>query len=1150
MSEPEQKPSLEENPGFFRKMIRWAINNGPAMNTFLVAAMLIGTFSMIVMRREVFPNFALEIVLISVPFPGATPTEVEQGICQKIESAVNGVEGVKKVTSVAVENFGYVVLELQASADVQRVIADLKTAVDAEAPNFPPTAEEHNIRQIVFRAPAISVGILGPPIDTDDPEEILRQKLELRDLAEEVRSDILELRAVTPSTPARAALAWTFQPKGAAISSAEIQAEQPYEIAVEIDEYTLQHYTLTLQGVAQMIRDHNVQAPGGTMETASQEVILRGDNRREDGQGISELPAITDSNGDIVEIGDLGEVIDGFAETTSINIVNGRPGLVIGISKTSDEDLFTVVETVQQYVAEKKVPAGYSIRTWNDISADVRDRLDLLTRNGLQGLLLVFICLTLFLELRLAFWVAMGIPVCILGAGAILLITGNSLNMLTMFAFLMALGIVVDDAIVIGENIYHKREQGLPYVKAAIEGTYEVLPSVTASVTTTIIAFLPLMFVTGVMGKFIAVMPVAVIAMLAISLVESILVLPCHLSHHENLFLSIMTRLFYVFKPLVAVITFMNRTATAMLQWFISTIYQPTLYWSLHNKPVVISSVVALFMVAIGLVMAGVAPLAFFPKIDGREINATVAFPNGTSTEFSREATDLLKQAILEIDEEIQLETGRTVIDTLYERIGEIGDALQGPTGVTSGSHVGTIQVTLVPPEERDYTTRQLIDRWRERIPKIAGAEVLRFGSPSMGPGGTAVEFKVLATEDSTQFLEEATEELKELLATKKGVKDIEDDSRAGKVELVMRLNQLGQALGLNENDLGSTIRSIYFGTEVMRLQRGRHEVKLMVRYPRDERMDREAFENIMIRDSQGLERPLKDVAEIDFRYAPSEVNRLNQRRSITISADVDAEEANAREIIVELQAGPVDEVLNRYKERYGANLSVDWEGEQAQTEESIISMFQGFGVALLAMFILLTLEFRSYIQPLIILSIIPFGWLGAILGHAIMQLDLTLFSFFGLIALTGVIVNDSIVLIDFINRAIRNGTPLFDALMQSGTRRFRPIMLTSMTTIAGVFPMLLETSLQAQVLIPMACSLIFGLATGTFLILVLVPIFYHVYASILLRLGFSLIPGKGETKLQRSADILFYGGLILLIVKLFVLVGAMSIYGNYYPTS
>jgi multidrug efflux pump subunit AcrB len=937
--------------------------------------------------------------------------------------------------------------------------------------------------------------VIGPPVDESNK---LEQQKQLRLLAEEIRSELLDLRPVPPQSPLRRIFAKLFQPKGSAVSGADISAERPYEISVEVAEDALRQFGLSLRGFAQTIRQHNIEVPGGKMETASQELLLRGNNKREMGDEIAEIPILTRPNGDVITIDDIANVIDGFAETDSSILVNGRPGLVLQVSKTNDEDLFTIVETVRNYVAEKKVPDGYKLDTWGDISVDVRDRMELLTRNGLQGLMLVFLVLALFLDLRLAFWVAMGIPVSILGAGFVLLATGQTLNMLTMFAFLMALGIVVDDAIVIGENIYAKREEGMSYVKAAVEGTIEVLPSVCASVLTTVIAFMPLLFVTGVMGKFIAVMPVAVIAMLIISLVESTFILPCHLAHHDNLFLKIVSLIFYVFKPFVAVFAYLNKKATAWLTWQVESVYRPALEWSLNHKSITLSIATAAFMMAIGLVLSGIAPLAFFPKIDGREISATIAFPNGTASNFASDATRQLRTAFEEIDAEIQQELGHSVVKNVYELVGQIGNALGGPTGVTNGGHVGSVEVQLIQPDQRPgYTTQDLIKMWRERVPKIAGTEVLKFGSRSMGPGGTAVELKLLATDNSTQYLDAAAQDVKQYLASKKGVTDIEDDSRLGKQELVLRLNEQGRALGLDESSLAETIRAVYFGEEVMRLQRGRHEVKLMVRYPKDSRTNMESFENIRIRDNSGTEWPLKEVAEIEYKHSPSEINRLNQRRSITITADVDEKQANAVLINQEMQNEALPKIINDYKKQYGATLAVNWEGEQAQTMESIVSMFVGFGIALLCMFIVLTLEFKSYIQPVIIMAIIPFGWLGAVLGHALLRLNLTLFSFFGLIALTGVIVNDSIVLVDFINRRVREGMPLRDALVAAGVRRFRPIMLTSLTTIAGLFPMLLERSLQAQVLIPMAASLIFGLATGTILILFLVPIFYQIYGNV-----------------------------------------------------
>ena len=1112
-----------------KSVIRWAIKNSPAMNTLLIVSMIIGAASMVVMRREVFPNFALEIVLVSVPFPGATPEETEIGICQKIESSVANLDGVKKMTSVGMESFGYVILELNNNvSDVQKVLNDVRSSID-QISTFPPNAEDPEVKQIIFRAPAISLGILAPE---RNQESTLAQQKELRAIAERVRADLLEQRAVPSRNPFRRMLSFLYQPKGPAISNAEIVAAQPFEISVEVSEDNLRKYGLSLDQIAQIIRQQNADMPGGTMETERQKLILRSEKRKELGVEIGQLPIMSNGgNGIPIAVGDVAEVIDGFAETSSMHSINGRDALVIRVSKTNEEDLFTIVEAVKAYVTNAKEgevfsQGGYQIKQWGDVSVDVRDRIEMLSANGIMGLVAVFVVLAVFLDLRLAFWVAMGIPASILAAGFILLITGQTLNMLSMFAFLMALGIVVDDAIVIGENIYAKREEGFDFINAAVYGTAEVLPAVCASVGTTIIAFMPLMYVTGVMGKFIEIMPVAVIAMLVISLIESTFILPAHLSHDKNLFMRAMGAVFYVFKPLLKVFEKINRFSARAMELTIDYFYEPLLKWSLHHKSIVISTVLASFMCAVALVLYGLVPYSVMPKMDGRDISATIVFPNGTQEQFAADAVDVLSDAFKEVDAEIRTDLAKygvkvaddySVNTNIYRRVGEVGNGNLGPMGVTNGSHVGSVEVQLINAEERNFsqlpdeiklTSENINGRWRRKIfekNEISGYDALKFGMQSMGPGGAAIEFKILSDKKGVPYLDEAIQECKSYLATQKGVKDIEDDSRPGKREVMLSLNELGQNLGLDEAALSSTIRSGYFGAEVMRLQRGRHEVKLMVRYPYKDRKSMSGFEQIRIRDNQGVERPLIEVANIEVQQSASEINRLDQKRSVTVSADVDSIEGNSYEIIAEMQKTMIPQLVEQFRTENKGEISFNWEGEQAQNQESITSMFTGFGIALLCMFVLLTLQFRSYVQPAIILAIIPFGWLGAILGHYIVGINLSLFSFFGLIALTGVVVNDSIVLVDFINRKLRSGVKLEAALLSAGRRRFRPIMLTSMTTIAGLTPILWETSMQAQVLIPMATSIIYGLLTGTLLILILVPIFYHIYGTILLSIGFDL---------------------------------------------
>lgn len=1093
-----------------KSLIKWGIDNSPALNVFLIVLLMTGAISLMVMPREVFPRFELEILLVSVPFPGATPEEVEQGICQKIEAAIANLEGIKKIRSFSQENAGFLVIELKGNVkDAQRVLDDVQSRIQ-QISTFPPRSERPEVRQIVFRNPAITVGLIGPD-RSDDPDERLRQELDLRDLGEHIKEELLDLPAVPPQSSIRRPFAKLFQPSGSAVTSAEIVAAKPYEIAVEVSENVLQEYGLSLTRLASLIRLQNVEIPGGKLETASEEVLLRGKNKRETGEEIARIPVMSRPNGDVVTVGDLGVVIDGFAESVSEHIINGRRGLAISVTKTESEDLFTIVEAVRNYVENKDLPAGYELKVWGDISLDVRDRLDLLTKNGVQGLLVVFVCLMLFLNLRLAFWVAFGIPVALIGSGLILMAFGQSLNMLSMFSFLMALGIVVDDAIVIGENIFKKMEDGLSPVRAAVEGTAEVIPSVFASVSTTVIAFLPLLFVTGVMGKFISVMPLAVIAMLLLSLFEALLILPGHLAHPQNFFLKIVTTCLYVFKPLVVVVEYLNRKVAFWLEKFILTVYRPALLWSLANRRIATAVGLAMLIASMGLIAGGLAPFGFFPKLDARRISATVAFPNGTAVEHTREATEQLENAILRVAERVRRELNEDVVVNIYRKIGEVGNSNQGPTGVTNGSHVANVEVQLTQPEQRSISSERIIAMWREEIPKIAGSEILSFTSEMMGPGGKGIEFRLLANDQNSMYLPEAVEACKQYLSEKEGVFDIQDDARLGKAEMILKLNELGKSLGLDENSLANTIRASYFGEEVMRLQRGRHEVKLLVRYPLDERQRVDAFENIRIRGNDNLERPLLDVASIEYSRSLSTINRLNQKRAVAVSANVNAQQANAVDIVSEMQTNFIPWLIKDIRERHGAVISVNWEGEQADTTESLISMATGYFIAMLAIFVLLVFEFRSYFQPLIVMAIVPFGLVGAVLGHALLGLELTLFSFFGLVALTGVIVNDSIVLVDFINHNVRDGLSLNKAIVEAGVRRFRPILLTTLTTVGGLGPILLETSTQAQVLIPMVASLVFGLSTGTALILILVPVWYSSYGSFMDRIGHESLVSETE---------------------------------------
>lgn len=1035
------------------------------MNMLMIATLVLGVASMRMLRREMFPEFELDVILVTVPYPGASPDEVEEGICQKVEEAVRSVDGIERMTAIAQENAGFVVLELETDTNSQKVLNEIRSEVDA-IPSFPDLSEEPTVKELTFRVPAIRVGVMGQ--DSDDPEAHWR----LREVSERVRDELLQLPTVSQAT---------------------ILGAPKYQIDIDIPEEQLRRYGLSLQQIARVIRRENMELPGGTLRTPGQDVLLRGKNKHEIGSEIAKLPVISDPSGDVITVAQLGSVSDGFVDDYWNCRVDDYPGMVISVNRTKSEDLLAMAAEVRDYVKNKKIQ-GYSLSYWNDRSVDVGDRMRMLIRNGIQGLVLVFIVLALFLDLRLAFWVALGIPVSVLGAGAVLYAGGQTLNMLSMFAFLIALGIVVDDAIVIGENIYKHREFGKGLAQAAIDGTYEVLPSVFASVATTIIAFIPLMYIAGVLGKFFVVIPVAVIAMLIISLVESMLILPCHLSHTDSWIFGFFRIVLRPLRGLALLFEWLSHRFDRLLEWFIQVRYVPFVRWAIHNSILVMSVAASILVLMGGLFVSGIIPFVVFPKLDSRNIQARIVFPDGTPGVMTDRATQKVEQALRAVNEQF----GGGLIKHHFRVVGWSSGENQALGGDTSGSHLGIVEAELVSPELREQHSERIVEAWRaywrsHYSSEFPGIESLVFGEQSMGPGGQPIEFKLLAGAGLKGFqrLEQAVEECKSKLGDYAGVIDIKDDSRPGKWEFQIRIKDEAKPLGVTVADLAETVRAAYYGEEVMRLQRGRHEVKLMVRYPPSERRSLASFRDIRVRTADGLERPIRELADIKVRRGYSEISRRDQRRSITVSADVEGG-ANAHRVIQKFKTDFLPGLLARYP-----GITVRWEGQQQQTQESMDSLVYGLFVAILGMYVLLTLEFRSYLQPILILIIIPFGFIGAALGHLFMHLEFSLPSMLGMIALTGVVVNDSIVLIDFIDHRLQEGLPLVEALIEAGRRRVRPVLLTSITTVAGLTPMLMERSFQGQLLVPMATSLAFGLVASTVMVLLLMPTMFYIYARL-----------------------------------------------------
>lgn len=1095
-----------------KSVFQWAVSNVPAMNLIMIAVLLMGFWGLKSLNRETFPNFDIDMISVSVMYPGATPEEVEEAICQKIEEEVRDIVGIKKVTSTASENVGSVMIELESNVDDQnRVLNEVDSAV-GRISTFPELCERPDVRLLQIEETIIRVGILGPPDWSVDAQ------LKLRGVAEEVRNELLQL----PN-----------------ISRVDIVGSKDYQIDVELNENTLRSYGLTLQEVAGIIARENHQQAGGTIRGKSQEILLRSDTKQDWGEGIARLPLLGTEEGAILTVGDLGNVRDEFVDTaSSISIrtvidenteidetseISGnaekdpspeekkriryrpdRPFLALNIQRNPEEDLFAMVDAVHAYVAKAQVPQGYELLTWGDRSTEVRERLAMLGENGIQGLLIVILCLTLFLDMRLSIWVSLGIPFALLGTCFVLMLMGQTLNMISSFALIMGLGIVVDDAIVIGENVYTHRQMGKSARQAAIDGIHEVFPSVWASVLTTIIAFAPLLFVMGTMGKIMFVLPAVMISMLLISLFESSTILPAHLSHRDNLLFRICRNVFFIFYWIVPLLQWLAHYASAGMDRFIQYIYLPLLRRIMTHRMIFLSVCFSVMLISAGMFLGGVVQFVFFPKLDGTSIVCNVQFPNGTPEALTAHWADVIEESYWRTAQKILEETGEQVSVHSIRTIGS-NMAGRGHGGGMSGgdsSHMASVEIQLVDAEKRSIQSFEIIDRWRKETGTIPGALVLTFDSAFAGPGGSAIEFKVTAPAEHAEELEKAVERCKSKLASYEGIYDIHDDDLPGKWEFRPKVKDFAVTQGVRQADIADVLRNAYYGAEVMRLQRGRHEVKLMVRYPESARRSLASFDELRVR-INGVERPIGELADIEIKRGYSSISRIDQQRSIQITADADYTKVQPNRIIGVLQGTipefdaegkPVPAFLPELKKEF-PHINIRWEGQREQEEESFNSMKIGFAVAMLLMFILLTMQFGSYTQPFIIMSVIPFAVVIVILGHAAFQMQMTFFSAFGLIALAGIVVNDSIVFVDFINTQVRGQKrSIREACIEAGRRRFRPVILTTVTTVGGLMPICFETSFQAHMIIPMAFTMSVGTAGATVLTLFLVPVLYSLY--------------------------------------------------------
>ncbi len=1016
--------------------IAWMARNPIAANLLMFLLIVGGIWSAINIQKEVEPEFQLDIVEVSVTYPGAAPAEVETGILLPVEESIRGVQGIKEITSTAREGSGSVTIELVSGTDRTVAFQDIDQAV-SRIRTFPDDIDQPEVTLLAQQREVMQLVLYG---EVDH--------WTLRQLGERLRDRLL-------SDPM--------------ITQVEMGNVPGYVTHVEIPASRLREYDLTLGDVAELIASSSEDVPAGDVQTNAGEILLRMKERKQWAEEFADIPIVSSESGSTVTLDDLAEITDGFEEAGFHSQFNGQPSVEVAVYRIGDQSPLEISEAVHAIMDdfERSVPAGVQMRIDSNSADDYDDRLSLLLDNALLAVIIVMGILALFLEIRLAFWVMMGMAISFVGSLVFLPAAGVSINMISMFGFLVALGIVVDDAIVVGENIHEHRERGGDRLTTSIAATREIARPVTFTILTTVVAFTPLLFIPGTTGKYWWPLPAVVITVLLVSLVEAMFILPAHLGHHSRWEGS-------------RIEEWLNAQQSKFARGFNRAVEQyfgPLLHGALRFRYVVLVAAIGLLVVVGSYGYSGHMGMVMMPEVAADEIEAGARLPVGTTPKqagrVATEITDSTKQMFEEHD--------------LYE----VAHGVK--TNVRGGNFID-VEIVMKDPDQRDMGANEVIELWRDEIGDIEGIDQISFEA-ERGPGGWRKDIEVDLSHNDIDMLEQASEAFQARAERFTETRDITDNYNRGKVQLDLKLLPEGRALGLTPSGVGQQVRDAFYGALALRQLRGTNEIEVRVKLPEHEREDIHAFEDFVVRAPDGTEVPLLDVAEVTRTEAFTSIGRRDGRRVITISANVDPKSAVGR-VVESFQLEELPALRADYP-----GLTWSFEGTQAEMRESTAALWGGFGLAMLIIYSLLAVAFRSYLQPVLVLGVIPFGIIGAVIGHILLGHDLSLMSLMGIIALSGVVVNDSLIMIDYANRK-RGDSPAHQAIHQAGLRRFRPILLTTLTTFGGLAPIIWETSNQANHLIPMAISLGFGIVFATALILVLVPCMYLILEDVVALVG------------------------------------------------
>ncbi len=1016
-------------------LIAWFARNHVAANLLMLLIMVVGAYSTLALiRTESFPSFEIDTLTVRIAYPGAAPTEVEQGVTLRVEEAIKGIDGVEEVRSVSYEGTSRVTVEVAEGFEVRHVLDDVKSAVDAISA-FPIDIERPIIRQNRAYRDAISVSVYGDLAPT-----------ELKAFTQRIENEILSLPEV---------------------STVSLWGERPSEIAVEISEHRLREYNLTLEQVAQAIRNYSLDLPGGAIRARTGDIRLRAKEQAYSSDEFGDVILLTQADGTRIRLRDLAEITDGFTEAAYYARFNGKPALVVSVNTTEDESEIMVANAVRNYVQEKKqlLPDGISIDTWSDSTYYLKGRMNMMFKNMLMGAVLVILILGLFLRPSVAFLVILGLPVAFFGA-LMLMPTpwiDVSINVISLFGFILVLGVVVDDAIVIAESSYAEIERSGYSRASVVRGARRVAMPATFGVLTTIAAFAPLLLVSGGIARIVDSISWVVIFCLLFSLVESKLILPAHLSALRGR--SARSR-----RP-----TFANR----WLQRFRVGAYEPLLQMAIRNRYACVSLFIAVLLLVFGTVGGGILRFAFFPKVDSDFLRAEFELQEGVPDSLSETVIRTLTTKLEAVETDWQRDNNDSSVQIL-----------DNVFAWTSDGKSGNLFVELEKSEKRPLSTPEVERLWRAKVGEIPGVRKLSYSSAIGISGGAAIALKILSRD--AEELRAAAGEIASRLGEFEGVYDVENSAAAVTPEIRIRLKPEASTLGLTLASLARQVRQAFYGVEAQRIQRDLDEVRVMVRYPRAGRSSIGDLENMWVRAPSGEEVPFSSVAERIEEHGEEVIRRVNSKRAATVTADVNLEVTSPRNVTRTL----LDDVLPELRAKY-PSLSVELDGSSQDENEGLLDVLAAFGLAMFALYALLAIPLRSYSQPLLIMMAIPFGIIGALLGHLLLDLTISFVSIMGIVALSGVVVNDALIMVEVVNRKTAVGIDRIQAAIRSGSERLRPIILTSLTTFFGLAPIMLETSLQAQIVIPMAVSLAFGILFSTVITLILIPCLYLIGADI-----------------------------------------------------